>query len=216
MKFIALLFTILSSCCAVKQHAYTATSTAEYEYINTVRLMVACTHGAHVGTGVIMSYKYVLTAKHVATCGEGQEPPLVIMAFDLNRKQFPMKINLHSPTQDVTRLEIKGDAKFKTYARFNFEGNQPIGEPVCTVGGDDVTFMVRKCGELTPSSESYLYSTIPIVPGNSGSGLWDATGAVIGINVRGRWNPVGEKITLTVPITLVMDLFTDIYPTQHL
>jgi len=209
LKWILVL--LFTSCCAGKPYRYTP-SVVNFQYATSVRLIVFCLDGPKLGSGVIISKRQVLTAKHVAKCKVGP-PPFLIIARDVRSNKIEMKIDRVSETVDVARLiTLNGAEQFPIYASINLDDDAKVGDQVCVVAGDDAVFMIRKCGEMTlPSSTGYM-TTVPVVPGNSGSALWNDVGQVIGIIVRGRWDAGAEHVGVAVPVSeFKNDMLDDIY-----
>lgn len=206
--FVAMFFA-LASCCTYRDTHFTPTVIG-YEYATSVRVSVLCLNGAKVGSGVIISKRHVLTAKHVVSCELGS--PLLIVATDWKGKRFPMSIDKHSAEHDISRIAAAfGEEPFNIYARVDFKPHE-MGETVCAVTGDEIVQLIRKCGEIGPVYEETYMINIHIVPGNSGSALWSDSGEVIGINTRARWTEGDEHIGITEKIENVkQELFSDIY-----
>lgn len=189
----------------------TAMTLAKSEYAATVRLLVACLNGPKIGSGVIISNRHVLTAQHVVSCELGS--PLVISATDYNGKPYLLGVDKEHSVYDVSRLvALDGATPFKFWARLTSEKPE-VGDPACTVGGDDKTFLLRKCGEVIPSSPGIVATNIHSVPGNSGSPVFNDVGYVTGILVRAQWDPTLEFVTVAIALQPIRaELLNDLYP----
>lgn len=91
-----------------------------------------------------------------------------------------------------------------------------VGEPVFAIGSPkglaftvtfgSVSFKLRDLGELEYGPNLWIQHDAPLSSGNSGGGLFDAHGRLVGINtLRGN----GANLGLAVPIGHVLALFKD-------
>lgn len=147
------------------------------EYDRTVGIDVDCPTGAVSGTGVRIGGHAVITAMHVVTCG-GRVRVL---------RQGGM-------TYDA---EVVGLAR-ADLARLDVPGMVPVpqvdlaapatGDRACEVSW--YPERGRRCGELWPSSDDAegggLRADFVAEHGNSGAGLWDPAGRLLGIVTRLR------------------------------
>jgi hypothetical protein len=106
---------------------------------------------------------------------------------------IPVLVQLAGKEGDAALVTIEGDL-FTTFADYTFE-DPAIGETVCWVGKDafrDVPSQ-RQCGEYSGSfSNSSLGKVNRVtghgVPDNSGSGVFNEQGQLVGVLSRGVWN----------------------------
>ena len=200
---------MLAGCCTIKPSPFVH-SVAGFEYRTTVRIMNMCLEGPKFGTGVIISDKYILTANHVTVCKIGA--PLTMIVANSQHENFSVALDRRDEENDIARLTPINNIRFPVWARISFSEPE-LGDPVCVVAGDEAVFMQRKCGEIGPRLGPFLQMNTATFPGNSGAAVWDNTGAIVGILVRGRWAQDDEHIGCAVPINTIRSQFLDdIYP----
>ena len=124
------------------------------------------------GTGVAISPTRVLTAAHLARC--------VVQGLYL---ELPDGSNAHA---NVLWLDRARDIAMLTIPEGALGSAAPpaiaeavVGERVCARVAHPVPAFV--CGEVTVVGEDAAAFTAPIQPGNSGGGVYDATGHLLGV-----------------------------------
>lgn len=128
-----------------------------------------------IGSGVIIGPHHVLTAMHVLVCDGGETTSATVISGSV---ELPAKVEAVAPGADVARLEFEGTVSLRRYPR--------VGAPrsagwVCLSAAHPK--VERKCGRTSTVSGAIAHSAI-VVPGNSGSGLYDDRGYLVGIVVR--------------------------------
>ncbi len=147
-----------------------------------------------IATGVLINDRTVLTALHAVTCpaiphvwvtfGDGSSSQVAVTAEDGDR--------------DMAVLSSRVG---------NFEAGiaPPVLGPVPRVGAE--VCALGRCGRVTGINEEAIYGakgdilhSVAMMPGNSGSGLYDAEGRLVGINTMsitcehgGDWTNCGGQ-----------------------
>lgn len=135
-------------------------------------------------TGVIISERHVITAAHVVRCGAIPNVWVTYRAANGKVRKLKMSVTeddaMFGEGKDIARLEISSAENFEVHlAPPSLGDGWPTSEdqPVwCafTLGG-------RRCGEGTKMNNTFETKTHP---GDSGSGVYDAAGRLVGIVVR--------------------------------
>ena len=177
-----------------------ATPRDKVAYESSVRLSVTCPGGDdRSGSGVAVSRRHILTAYHVVDCSGAK--PIHIAVLLRYGAVVDMDVDAIDEDADVARLvSFPMKRPFSTYSEVRVNPLR-VGEEVYSIGGDTPNiFGVKKTGYVTaigvcqyqswqpdPRKLPYWWhSSIPVVPGNSGSGVFDSRGRVVGI--VNTWN----------------------------
>lgn len=156
---------------------------------STVRITITCATAdgqalVGYGSGVIVDDHTVLTAAHVAE----DDPGMVCMrmATMVNGKSYilaPGKI-LHD--RDLASMHLMLDAFDPTYPAI-FAKPPGYGERVCAMTA--FPRFLWRCGDVQTGEDAPgdLSHTIVVEPGNSGSGVYDTRGRLVGI-ITHRWS----------------------------
>lgn len=142
------------------------------------------------GSGVIIDNERVLTAGHVANA-EGAMCSYQVETWR-GEKRFMFVEKIDKATDlAVMRLSVAQEPLPNPHVRFGVEPR--IGDIVCSAPSHPLH--MRKCGEVQP------YTSVPgdihfgaiVEPGNSGAGLYNEDGDLVGITVmlrrcaNGQW-----------------------------
>lgn len=178
MKYVyALLVSLVLSACLATPSRYDL-SVAEYN--RTAQIAVVCKNGEGFGTGVIVAPDYVLTAQHVVDgCKDetGASGLIVVTSFGTEYDGLA-EVIVEDDETDIARLYVPG-----------------IRGPSVVIGppphaGDEVCFTPsfpdrnRSCGYVQHEKGEVgteIRFTGLVQPGNSGSGLYDSQGRLVGL-----------------------------------
>jgi S1-C subfamily serine protease len=155
--------------------------TTRGQYEAAVRIDVVCIteKGGYMagGSGVIVDSRHVLTAAHVAA--DDGFCAFDVTAFDGSRRSMYVKTRL--PGVDLASLEISTGVEPFTLPDMAFGPRPDIGERVCAATA--LPRFSHKCGEVEPYEKPPGDISLMMIVdhGNSGSGLYDERGQLIGI-----------------------------------
>lgn len=177
---LAVLAAAASACVHVPRVAPAMRTEAERS-LTTVRIESSCggfvDDGEHVGTGVIISERHVLTAAHVVACSA---IPVVHVTYrrDGEIKRQRMVVTREDTDRDVARLEIASADRFRVNVAPPVVRAPDPGERVCAelprLMGIDAA-----CGSIV--SDWTVARTMKTRPGDSGAPIFDATGTLVGL-----------------------------------
>lgn len=204
MRYLCLAFAFVACTCASTLRGYQSEAD-RIEYEASLRIIVDCPAGQQVGSGVAITPRHVITAKHVVECMFGTSTKII--ARTRHGASLEMALDKISIDEDIARLVVVGTGEpFHVYASVSLT-KPKTGEKVCAVGGDGpAVHSIRKCADIATVTDTYIVMPIGAVPGNSGSGLFNGAGEIVGILTRGRWEPSGEKLGLAIRATSWQDL----------
>jgi trypsin-like peptidase len=202
MKYILALalstFVVFSGC-------HTATIRDKYHadvdfigHVTSVRIVATCEDGKYLGSGIIINSNTILTAQHVTICDEFGTPATEVVVVDYLGNEFKVVNETAKDGIDVTKLSVK-DAPFKYWAQISKQLPR-IGATVCWYGGDGFIESrgYKKCGfyegHRVINEAEYEWMSGKPSPGNSGSGILDEHGQLIGILNVGSWHPAYDQI----------------------
>jgi hypothetical protein len=153
-----------------------------------VRITVDC--GAHTygGSGVVVSPTRVLTALHVVTCdGAGDNPLPLISIYEGDGSAVMYMIEVALPERDIARLWTFTDA-FKAEATPIVVGPVPtVGDRVCIAAAmPNWGYHCYDVQPPEPNDKDFHIASSVIELGNSGAGVYDAQGRLVGIFVTAR------------------------------
>lgn len=184
------------------------------------------------GSGVIITdtnnEKYILTNAHVVEGSELADGTFLITLYNGSETEKPAEFHAQVVTlesggralsakeeYDLALLKIPADVKLpeNTGIQLRDISSEPLkpGEPVIALGSplglrDSVSFGVISHTDRSVgiNHDKHIQTDAAINPGNSGSGLFDMQGRLIGINelVRGD----GQSIGLSIRIDFVKNL----------
>jgi len=144
-----------------------------------VELTVVCPSGQiFIGTGVALSADRVLTAYHVVSACGGE--PMAIVAEQGGGIAAIVAVEAIAPTADVARLVALVGSEL-TAAPIAIGPAPSIGEPVCVAARNP--YSARRCGvvEYDEGGPHGIRHSVIVEPGNSGAGLYDRDGRLVGI-----------------------------------
>ena len=135
------------------------------------------------GTGVLVSAYHVVTAKHVVTCAENEELSVAINTGPgADRQAF---VEFEFPNYDIARLIVK-DSLAYFFTPITIGPLPTLGQQVCEAS--KVPRDTWRCGTTQkPDDEGLIVFEMITEHGNSGSGLYNAAGQLVGIVVQ--WWP---------------------------
>lgn len=159
---------------------------------------VACVSGGsawvQTGSGAAVGPHRVLTAAHVLDCG-GHAPQAVLVR-PLGQVEGNARVLDPGDPHMADAALLETEAPFRAWAEVA-PADPVAGQPVCMRAGDPVPKV--SCGLAIPMplvriedelrTGHYAYRAFPVatpefaVPGNSGSGVFDAAGQLVGIHV---------------------------------
>ena len=143
------------------------------------------------GSGVAIGPRHVLTAKHVIDCGEGAA---IITVTPPSGKERVAIVDYASDTADAARLYVMGDAPLYNTRPVGRGYLERLDAPVCTA----TAFPRRdwRCGRVQQFYEGdeagYVRTDLVATFGNSGSGVYDANGNLVGLLVMATLTSTGQ------------------------
>jgi len=151
-----------------------------------VKIRVKCPDGNYVGSGVIVGRDRLLTAEHVVSCSNKNLPSQILVDPGDGVPRNAV-IEVLVPNADIARLLV--DADLSEYNSPIVIGPRPqIGDTVCEVAGMPRwtyrCFTAQVWTRLTGEEADIYMDGMMVEFGNSGSGLYDAEGRLVGIVVR--------------------------------
>lgn len=192
MRYIlALMLCALTACAAGHPRLFGAQRAA------TVLVHSPCSTRA--GSGVLIGSDRVLTAKHVIEC----VPSTVLDAL-------PVTVTMPNGTDVQATIEITTDTDL---ARLRLTATRHADRPLVRTAAPGsraclahaVPSRGRSCGRITAAGETIgaVEFTAKVVPGNSGSGLYDEDGALIGVVIWRRMDGQIGGMATAVPRWIV-------------
>lgn len=179
-------------------------------YATTVRITVQCPDGSGGwGSGVAVSPRHVLTARHVVDGCDGEIWMLTATPYGRSIT-VEMVPDLISETTDAARLVVVGTSKpFMRYARAAALP-VPDGAMVCA-SVFDPGFFLYQCGYLVGVFDSMMVLGFRIVGGNSGGPVF-ADGRLVGLVVARSIHPDRQHVGFAVPL----GRFADLLPSKEI
>ncbi len=166
-----------------------------------IDILAAPFMGLHAGgSAFAVGPAYAMTARHVVDCErtlpggtyqKGTPFEIILTLHGGAMLEFVVVEAGKDESDDAALLvAVKGSAPFHRWASLA-ESTPPIGAEVCLMAA--YPFEARTCGPLTNYRSSmgewmgdgYITYGLQSIPGNSGSAVYDESGAVIAINVAG-------------------------------
>ena len=166
---------------------------------SSVRILADCDGDGDLdgyASGVAISPRHILTARHVAEgCGRVSQAPDMAQFWALtwDDRRIPLVVDMlaRDPEVDAARFVVDGGSDpFAVWARPALY-LPSIGQRVYQYTSDGIMeppFQWKE-GSISRIGEQQIDVSIHGVPGNSGSGIFDQEGHLIGILWGGRWNP---------------------------
>ena len=178
---------------------------------SSVRIRVYCNGQLTAyGSGVAVSPRHVLSARHIARgCSNSPTPDMAqfeMITPDGIGHEFILELEAANPEIDAARFVILGSLELANYA--SIADYQPrIGQPVYQYAGDGTmdiggehAFQFKQ-GFVSETQQDLVIVSIHGVPGNSGSGIFDSEGNLLGILWGGSWQYSRENyIEATRPV----------------
>lgn len=165
-------------------------SEAVVDQMRETTVFVGCDGGS--GSGVVVNTNgLIVTNRHVT---DGCENMYVVHQGE----RYDATLKMMHFIQDLAIIQV--DKKFLVAADLNT--NPKKGEKVYTVGSPMGFIDVVSVGVVGTSMyfgfQEYILHDADIYPGNSGGGLYDKYGNLLGINSRGYVTPTGT-IAMAIP-----------------
>lgn len=173
----------------VEEHTSTP-RTEEQQDVSAVRIQSACVTGdafagraaleigGGIGSGVVLSTGVVITAAHVVECDGAR----LVHVVTREGTKYAAEVAYVDATRDYARLKVRGLAAVSSVVL----APTHVGDSVCVVAAHP--FRQRQCGTIQriewkklPNGIVDLWSTARIVPGNSGSGIYNDKGELVGL-----------------------------------
>jgi S1-C subfamily serine protease len=183
--FVFLLGLLVNVSCACAQHVTLKQVHDEYE--SAVKITATCVvvqdHTFSItgwgGSGVIVDKRRIVTAGHVAQSEANQMCSFVVTDYSgKDRLAAPLVID---ETHDLASMVLGSDEPDFAAPYASFGGKPLLGSSVCASVAEPRRG--RKCGEVQPYVDppGDLVMDVVVEHGNSGSGLYDDRGALVGI-----------------------------------
>ena len=177
---IALICLVANACSCPRLSAPSPRDVLVDEYARTVKIAVKCKEGNEVGgTGVRVGGTAVLTAFHVVSCAIDS-----ITVTDQDTNEYPATLEAASDA-DIARLDVPSMTPMPSVRI----GAVEVGDRACAA-----VFLPqrgRRCGETWPGDGTNGAGSVHIdfvaEHGNSGSGVWNERGELVGILVHLRY-----------------------------
>lgn len=164
------------------------------------------------GSGVLVGKDKVITARHVIDCTDEEDTsvspmPVAIEVRNRYGKSVSAVISKHADNDaDATLLSLMESIETNYTVTYS-EGLPKIGEKLCiSTGYSPVGPGVYKCGYAAFYYDEQIVMEIHIVPGNSGSAVYNEAGRYVGIAAAGIWHPSKENMVLIVPVKKFISL----------
>lgn len=203
---LSLFIAACSSCAYPPPHPRYANYQAQVMTESALRIIVKC-DGAPigVGSGVAISPSRVLTARHVAEIKPTDCAGVIsFVGLLYDGRTVPLSVE-HYAANNVDAARMKtGTPMFTVYAR-PASGVPMIGDYICTMsgGGPDGAWygellwfqpFLMKCGIVSQVTDSIVVAGgWNPVGGNSGSGMFDVRGRLVGILTEAERDSRSEK-----------------------
>lgn len=166
---------LLVGACACQQGDVKRPRDVLAQYESAVAIMVACEDGSiGGGSGVLIDTRTVLTAHHVVDC----DGLYLVEAVD-GSTVMAMRSRV-AESHDLAWLRLATDLEIEPARLGKVPG---LGETVCAASA--VPQRARHCGEVQPGgsrdADGDLYFAALVQPGNSGGGVYNVNGELVGI-----------------------------------
>lgn len=165
-------FALLVLCCARPPAAMSPESAPDLP--DAVTIMCFAGPNTRVGSGVVVGEQHVVTAAHVVSC-----PGKVFVGVgDTKQKEWHLAtIQSADFLADVVRLKVP-DTRLMV-GSVETSPPPPPDSIICAMTA--VPNFRKKCGLVRHINVGSFWHTAPVVPGNSGSGMFNSTGELVGI-----------------------------------
>lgn len=163
------------------------------------RVTVDCNGDGQVdilGSATAIGRRTFITARHVVECppttgifgqfGFNVSPPQFAVIGAFEEKPQAVLVELLSARADVALVRLPDDAKDNpVWAQFS--RSEHVGEEVYMYAGGNSIEFVWKVGYLSGQDKEHVWVSVHGVPGNSGGGIFNSRGYLIGVISLGRW-----------------------------
>ncbi len=177
---------LLAACTSCASWVSTTRSTSQ-QYNAGVKIDVTCHDHVHRGSGVIVGPGHVLTAKHVVECALVPGFPFTVPPVKVTvdpgdgAVEAEVELTLGEGTKDIARLVLAKPTLGAYMSPITIGPAPAIGETVCEASM--VPRPTYRCG-IVQQSNGYINMEMRVEHGNSGSGLYNSKGQLIGIVVQ--------------------------------
>ena len=155
------------------------------------------------GSGVVVNPRTIFTAHHVVNC----ELTGLIRATTASGRRVHLHVDRTWPDDDVARLVVSGQDQLPVHSVLR--GSTPdANDPVCSAVG--APFRGRFCGafdrDVGTRAGNLRFNGL-VWKGNSGSGLYDDCGRLVGIVVGGYFDLHGTPLGIGVATSVREEYF---------
>lgn len=186
MRFATCLLALVAACQPVPNVKHpTAQELAKAAILNSVGLAAQCSDGSlQFGSGTAIGPGTVLTARHVLTCDDGAPVAVMVEFTSADGTKQAMATGLQGLSnggelQDAALVTVAGDP-FAYVAR---QGSAPgLGDTVCLNAYIPRHFFA--CSQVAEVRGFEADHAQAVYPGNSGGGVYDDQGYLVGITVQ--------------------------------
>lgn len=194
LRFLALFSILLAGACS----SCASISTRPVEYATTaaairdhasVRIVAECPDGrVKWGSGVAVSQRHILTAAHVTECESSEAFSFTIIMYDGTTVHMLLDERAGGNV-DTALLVVDGmSAPFKTFARVGAPPKRD--DRLCYTGGDYIDIRLSHCGPYAAFKLQGEWLDVVAThgaPGNSGAGVFNEWGELVGILYAGSF-----------------------------
>ncbi|MQB00679.1 MAG: trypsin-like serine protease [Actinobacteria bacterium] len=203
---LALVVGALASCAPISP------SSAQFEQSRSQSVRIEVYYGdgdetGGLGSGVIVANegRLVLTAKHVT---EGAQK--IVVALD-DRTKYEGTVVWAAKDADLALIKLKGCGKLPEEPTLRVRTDPQLGEPIYVIGNPLGVHAILTQGHVASEriDGGDLFVDVSIAPGNSGGGVFDANGKLIGIVVAAVvWRNGGTSVSLSgvnvaIPVAVI-------------